>query len=171
MGEPMRVCAVPGCSRPGYWEGVCTAHHEEAGRAYEIRLLELAERDQQIDAWIGKNEPIGAEEEEEGGGTVHISSVPASWQTQGGTPYGRTVLAKTVEKLALSANGVRNESLNRASYLIGGYVAGGEIAADLALRGLHLAAQSCGLPRREAEATIRSGFQKGLRKPVTAPAR
>lgn len=157
------ICAVPDCSRPGYNDGVCTQHHVEAERAREAYFV----RERQIDEWVGPKEIPEGEEE----GPIHISAVTASCRDQGGTPYGRTVLAGAVEKIATAANGVRNETLNRCAFLVAGYVAGGEIAADAALLGLQTGARACKLPTREAQSTIRSGWQKGLRRPLTAPAR
>lgn len=152
------ICAVPGCSRPAtstLW-GVCSAHRRE-----ELAPAVLME----------EYENCLTDEDLERAQPIKIAAVPLRWQPLGGTPYGRAVLAGQLQKLALCEPGARNQSLNRAAFLLGGYVAGGELEMDVVARGLALAAEVIGLRAREALATIRSGLKEGFRKPVSAPAR
>lgn len=137
-------------------------HHEEAGIAYERHLIEVAERDRLIDEWAGHEEPAPS-------GRIKIHAVPLAWQPHGGTPYGRAVLARQVEKVGMTEEPGRNNVLSRAAYLIGGFVAGGEIDRDRAVEALMRASEICGLPLREATTTIRSGLRKGMQKPIVAP--
>jgi hypothetical protein len=157
----MKLCQVPGCTRPGFWDEVCTAHHFEAHHAYGVKVLQEVKRDLQIeDALPELPAPTGK---------LKIHKPPAAWQTYGGTPYGRKVLATQVTKVAQSTHPGRNEILNRAAFVVGGYVAGGEIALEYATTALLEAARLCGLPRREAKATVRSGLRKGMAKPLMPP--
>ncbi len=87
----------------------------------------------------------------------------------GTTPYGKAALDEEISRVALAAEGTRNDTLNRAAFALGQLVAGGEVDMSDALRSLEAAAGSAGLPTAEAGKTIRSGFQSGLEEPRKAP--
>lgn len=132
---------------------------EDEFNHYALAVMREVGRDFQIDLATDRPEPEKAK----------IHAVPLAWQPQGGTPYGRAVLAGLVRKVGFMDEGGRNECLNRAAYLAGGYVAGGELDRDTTIRALVDAARACGLSYTEAASTIRSGLSKGMRRPITAP--
>lgn len=86
-----------------------------------------------------------------------------------GTPYGAAAMERELGKLLGTAEGGRNEALNRASFALGQLTAGGELRGERAVEHLALAAERMGLDREEAEGTIRSGFEAGLLVPRSAP--
>ena len=61
--------------------------------------------------------------------------------------------------------GERNAGLNRAAFVLGRLVGGGELAAEVVFGELLLAALATGLGEREAARTIRSGLEAGARAP------
>jgi hypothetical protein len=157
----MQVCGVPDCSRPGFWDGCCALHHWEAFHAYGAGVLREINRDLAIEDWYA------ARPADEPNGRIHIASVPVVWKPHGGTPRGLAVLRSQLERVAAAEEGTRNNTLARVSYLLGGYVAGGEIELDIASGGLVVAAEACGLPYREASSVIRRGLLAGMRRPIT----
>jgi hypothetical protein len=60
---------------------------------------------------------------------------------------------------------MRNETLNRAAFNLGQIIGAGELAEQEVTSRLMYAAQRCGLPSREALATIKSGVTAGRKKP------
>jgi hypothetical protein len=79
--------------------------------------------------------------------------------------YAEAALAGELERVALAANGERNDALNRAAYALGqlagaGFLDPGEVAA--ALGG---AALATGLDRREIEKTLSSALRAGMATP------
>jgi hypothetical protein len=156
VSEPPYYCGVPGCSRPGFWWGVCSSHRRE-----EVAWLHLME----------ELENQRTDEDLEAGTPIKIAAVPLRWQSEGGTPYGRAVLRNHLTKVATTTEGSRNERLSQICYLVGGYVAGGEITLAVAAEGLALAAAAAGLARREYQDTIRRQLKAGFKEPLTAPAR
>lgn len=89
----------------------------------------------------------------------------------GTTPYGRRALEAELGRLALTAEGCRNDELVRASFRLAQLVAGGELDAREAAEALLAVALRVGLGHDEAVATIRSGMQAGATRPRTAPPR
>jgi hypothetical protein len=163
MATVDRVCGVPGCSRPGFWHGCCSLHHWEAFHAYGAGVLREIRRDLAIEDWYA------ARREDEPDRRIHIAPVPLADRPRGGTRYGLAVLRSQLERVAACPEGDRNNTLARAAYLLGGYVAGGEIEMELATGGLVAAAETCGLPYREAKPVIRRGLLAGAKKPISAP--
>jgi uncharacterized protein (DUF927 family) len=84
------------------------------------------------------------------------------------TPYGRAALSKECARIAASAEGARNDTLNSGAYAIGRLVAGGEIVELEAVAELEKAAAACGLDCLEGEKTIRSGMGAGMKSPRRA---
>ena len=89
----------------------------------------------------------------------------------GTTPYGAAAMKRECDKLAATREGGRNQQLFRSSAAIFSLVAGGEIDEADALAAIEAAAQACGLPPGETEATINSGRAAGMREPRVAPDR
>lgn len=82
-----------------------------------------------------------------------------------GTDYGLTVRAHRIAELAVAPEGGRNHALNKAAYVMGQLVAGGQLREDETLHQILLVAERIGLDPTEALATIRSGFEAGARNP------
>ena len=80
-------------------------------------------------------------------------------------PYVREAVACEVEEVAAAPRGGRNNRLNRAAFALGQLVGSGVLNEATAIAELHRAAAACGLPRAEAEATIRSGLTAGRAEP------
>lgn len=93
------------------------------------------------------------------------------WKDADGTAYARRALDLEAAAVANTTEGGRNDRLNEAAYNLGQLVAGGELAEAAAVAALEHAAAACGLPDREAAATITSGLEAGKRNPRTAPER
>lgn len=81
----------------------------------------------------------------------------------GGNPH--KVLDMEEEELRRARPGTRNDALNKAAFVFGQFAAAGAIAEPDAHARLLAAALSIGLDVREAEPTIRGGFQAGLARP------
>ena len=86
-----------------------------------------------------------------------------------GTAYGLAALERELGRLATAAEGGRNDMLNRASFAASQLAAGGELCGVHARDSLLEVAERIGLERREAEATIRSGWEAGEQEPRQAP--
>jgi hypothetical protein len=87
------------------------------------------------------------------------------------TPYAQRALEDETSAVAAAPEGTRNDRLNTAAFSLGQLVAGGELSERDAIAALEDAASACGLPEREAAATIRSGLTSGMDNPRTAPER
>jgi hypothetical protein len=81
------------------------------------------------------------------------------------TRYGRQALRSECDKVKTAREHTRNDTLSRASRVVGELVAGGEVTESDARNELTYAAEAAGLGRREAESTIRSGLRYGARSP------
>ena len=137
--------------------------HPETGRAYawlparapwEVALAPLPET---LIRYFAKERRNGS------GPTV----APMRGET---TAYGRAALEAEAHAVASAAEGSRNITLNNAALKLGSLVAGGELDEAEALAALEAAAAACGLPEKEAKATIESGLGAGLRQPRPRPA-
>jgi len=84
--------------------------------------------------------------------------------------YGRRALQDEMLRVAQAAPGTRNDTLNAAAFCLGQLVGGNCLPRADVEKGLLGAALSAGLPKREAEQTIRSGLDKGATDPRTPPA-
>jgi hypothetical protein len=95
---------------------------------------------------------------------------PASFVGDG-TRYGEAVLREELAGLRTARVGVRNHRLNRAAFLVGRVVGGGELREDAARAALLRAACEAGLHEGEARQTIESGLRAGVVNPRVAPHR
>lgn len=79
--------------------------------------------------------------------------------------YGREALRGEAAGVAATAEGARNDALNRAAFNLGTLIGGGEVDRAEAESALLAAAHSCGLPDDEARRTIASGIESGIVNP------
>lgn len=80
-------------------------------------------------------------------------------------------LHRSVDAIANAAPGQRNAALLRHATLAGGYIAGGLLGADAAMRALTVAARAVGQTEAQARSTIASGFRRGAARPLGGDAR
>ncbi len=97
---------------------------------------------------------------------VRIPDGPASTPAKG---YGPKALANEANRVRSAPEGSRNDTLNRAAFSLGQLVAGGVLDRGRVEDELMQAAQTAGLPEREASTTIRSGLTAGAASPRSAP--
>lgn len=83
----------------------------------------------------------------------------------GDTPWARQIMFRATMAVATCADGDRNNTLNRKSYVIGRLIAASKIDEREAVEQLYGAAVNAGIDRPEAIATIKSGIKAGLRNP------
>ena len=79
--------------------------------------------------------------------------------------YFQKVKESAVSDVMLTLKGGRNETLNKAAYLLGRHAHLAPTNIDLAIMELHTAAKSVGLHDPEIKATIGSGFKRGGENP------
>ncbi|MFO0828437.1 MAG: bifunctional DNA primase/polymerase [Phycisphaerales bacterium] len=94
---------------------------------------------------------------------------PASPNPRGPSNYGREALRREAATVAATPNGARNDTLNRAAFNVGTLIGGGEVDRAHAAAELLTAARACGLPDAEAERTIASGIEAGIKQPRQRP--
>jgi hypothetical protein len=82
--------------------------------------------------------------------------------------YALAALEAELDRVMGAPEGTRNTSLNEAAFSLGQLCAGGQLASSEVALALEDAAISCGLPVREAQATIRSGLRAGSARPRSA---
>jgi putative DNA primase/helicase len=99
--------------------------------------------------------------------TVSMASAPTF--DGDGTPYGLAALEKEIDLLARTAEGARNDQLNRSAFALGQLIAGGEIAEVPARAALEQIGFHIGLDEREVSATIESGLRAGRLEPRRRP--
>ncbi|MCB9555217.1 MAG: DUF3631 domain-containing protein [Deltaproteobacteria bacterium] len=85
------------------------------------------------------------------------------------TAYGIAAMKAECEALRAAPEGDRNNTLNASAFKCGQLVAGGELSADDAFDELRQAALDAGLSAPEVDATLRSGWEAGLKEPRSAP--
>jgi putative DNA primase/helicase len=83
--------------------------------------------------------------------------------------YTRFVFQQVITELSQATEGTRNDSLNKAAFRLGQFVAAGLLVRSDVESALADQAMALGLRDREAEATIRSGIESGLREPAVVP--
>jgi hypothetical protein len=83
--------------------------------------------------------------------------------TEIGKGRAGSCMVGAVRRVLDAQPGARNATLNREAFLLGRLVGSGCIDADASLASLYRAARCAGLADRECRATIRSGFEAGLR--------
>ena len=84
--------------------------------------------------------------------------------------YGAKALDAELYAVRGECEGGRNIRLNQAAVALGSLAAGGELDEPDARAELRQAGLDAGLPEREVDATIRSGWTHGASEPRTAPA-
>jgi hypothetical protein len=80
----------------------------------------------------------------------------------------RWALMRAVNSVLEAAPGQRNTTLNCQAFTIGGFVGAGLICEGLAVTALYRAGRYAGLDDGESKATVRSGFEAGLKHPLEA---
>ncbi|HHI4957635.1 TPA: DUF3987 domain-containing protein [Vibrio parahaemolyticus] len=90
--------------------------------------------------------------------TVQMNNYTASFFNE--------VISRCVSNLVMTSQGSRNNELNRQAFKIGQFVGGGIISYQEAHAMLSNAATQIGLPITEINATLSSGLQAGLQKPI-----
>jgi len=83
------------------------------------------------------------------------------------TKFGYSLLRIHIKELNEAEKGTRNDTLNKISYTIGGYISTGFINEYEAIVELKNAAKKIGLSENEASRTIQSGIKNGLKHPMT----
>lgn len=91
--------------------------------------------------------------------------VPAGQPVEGREAYGQAILDGELARVRAAVKGTRNDTLNIAAVKVARGVAGGHIDEDHGRAALIAAAVEVGLTRREAIATVRSGFRYGRQHP------
>jgi hypothetical protein len=81
------------------------------------------------------------------------------------TAYAAAALRAEAENVATAEEGTRNATLNNAAFSLGTLVGAGAIDRADVEQALLDAALECGLPDEEAERTIASGLDAGVREP------
>ncbi|WP_143735652.1 DUF3987 domain-containing protein [Microbulbifer mangrovi] len=82
--------------------------------------------------------------------------------------YGHAALDSAYQRVRVTKEGSRNNSLNEEAYCIGQLIGGGEIDESEAMNVLRAAAISTGLDDDEVNRTLKSAFAAGIQKPRTA---
>ncbi len=83
--------------------------------------------------------------------------------------YVERAVESELAELAASANGTRNNRLNVAAFNLGQFVGAGELDRFTVEGALLDGALNVGLTEREAQQTIRSGIEAGIREPRVIP--
>ena len=84
------------------------------------------------------------------------------------TPRRATdALDRVLRDLARAGQGGRNAALNRAAFIAGRFAAAGMLAESEAVSAIYHAGRHIGLDDAECRATIRSGWQSGIRNPAS----
>jgi len=83
--------------------------------------------------------------------------------------YAAAALQGEVLTLAGTAEGSRNDQLNKSAFALGQFVAAGLLSDMEVIRALSKAATYAGLTPEEIEATIRSGLEAGAKHPREIP--
>jgi hypothetical protein len=96
------------------------------------------------------------------------ASEPKYFPWEEGTPYGLAALEREMGRLATSAEGDRNNALNKAAFAMAQLAAGGEISRKRVFNDLANVAPRLGLDVPEAKATIESGWKAGMAVPRQA---
>jgi len=95
---------------------------------------------------------------------------PAPISTNGGNGRGDkgadVLLARELADLARAQEGTRNDTLNRAAYVVGGLVGAGRLSESEVVPALETVARSTGLPENETARTSRSGLEAGKAAPL-----
>ena len=85
--------------------------------------------------------------------------------------YAAKAFGDEVGRLAVAAEGIRNDTLNKAAFSLAQLVAGGCLDHHKVWHALHDMALHVGLTEAETDNTLRSAFAAGMTEPRTAPER
>jgi hypothetical protein len=90
------------------------------------------------------------------------------WRSGPALLHGRAAvtLVRELGRLATATEGTRNRELNRTAYVLGRYVAAGELGANELGVKLTAIAVGLGLSQAEAERTVASGFLAAVKEHV-----
>ena len=91
------------------------------------------------------------------------------YQGAGPSRYGEAALQREAEAVATAGQGVRNHTLNRAVFSLAQLIAAGHLDAERVHATLTNAATLAGLPPGEIDATLRSGYNAGIKLPRDTP--
>ena len=80
--------------------------------------------------------------------------------------WARRALSKAVNRVIDAQSGERNTMLNRQAFMMGRFVSANVIDEALVMTALYRAGRHAGLDDAESRATLRSGFEAGLRHPL-----
>lgn len=83
--------------------------------------------------------------------------------------YARTAFQKELAELALAGDGNRNNKLNEAAFAAGQFVGAGALLREHVEAELLTVAERVGLPTHEAQRTIKSGLDAGVKEPRKLP--
>jgi hypothetical protein len=95
----------------------------------------------------------------------HTSNAPRLTSRSRSAAYGNAALRRTLERLAQSPNGTRNDSLNGAAFALGQLVAEGALDEVETTAALTQAGRDLGLGLNECERTVASGLSAGMEQP------
>jgi hypothetical protein len=98
-------------------------------------------------------------------GDRDIKHVARPVERRGSGKYAQSALAAEIRRVTSSVPGHRNNDLNAASFNLGTLVGAGMLDVADVVHALFIAADECGLPKEEAERTIRSGLCAGAANP------
>ncbi len=82
-----------------------------------------------------------------------------------GSGYAQRALDGELARIATAAEGVRNDTLNRAAFSLGTLIGAGAMNRPDVENALAGAAEAAGIPPHEASRTIRSGLDAGESRP------
>lgn len=85
--------------------------------------------------------------------------------------YAAKAFEDEIASVVSASEGTRNDTLNKAAFALGQLVGAGLLSEFDVDRALVNAGELAGLPTREAQATVRSGLQAGMREPRDVPQR
>lgn len=118
---------------------------------------------------LRKNYALRASDEQQHKENRVQQIVSANYAVPAGvSPYARKVLESTLDRLR-GATHKRNDELNRAAYVLGGWIAGGSLDEPTVRGALESCALAIGLDAREIGPTIESGLRKGMAEPRVPP--
>jgi P4 family phage/plasmid primase-like protien len=95
-------------------------------------------------------------------GPVEIVTNATAYQIE----WAEDHLSELAGRLAATAEGGRNDTLNRAAMWAGGAAAHGFLSHDAVRPVLSAAAEAAGMRQSEFRSTFKSGWEAGLRKPI-----
>ncbi len=98
-----------------------------------------------------------------------LSLVPPAEAIRVAPEIAQAIIAGSLDAIRNAAEGESNNVLNTEAFRVGQLVAGGTITREFAEQELFRAAKERGKPDYEAKATIKSGLDGGIQKPIVSP--